>query len=1025
MRKIVIIALAFLFLISSSLYAQERTITGKVTSSEDGSSLPGVNVMVAGTKTASITDMDGNYSIKVPSNDAVLSFSFLGFQTQVVTVGDQTKIDIVLQTTDVALDQVVVTALGISREKKTLGYAISEVSGEDVSTVKDLNVVNSLAGKISGVVVTQGTFGPGSSSRIIIRGNNSLSGNNQPLIVVDGVPIDNGGSGSASSANAGEYNKTDYGSGVSDINPDDIESVTVLKGPNAAALYGSRASNGVILFTTKSGKAQKGLGVTYSSNFTWENPMLLPKFQNEYGQGTGGNVAPDLGTLRTIGGSWGAKLDGSSQLYYTGTNKPYSAQPDNVKDFFETGKTMVNTVSFDGGTDKANFRFSYSNTDAGSILPNSTLKRNNFNLRSSAKLTDFMDVDAKVTYFVQDSKNRPTMGTEGVMAYLYPIPRNLVLSDLENYQDPANFAVLSYRSGSGNPYWYMMHDENDETRDRVQGYAKLTIKFTDYLSLFGRIGTDVVNQKIEMTKQYGHWFYARGRLNNSQSRSSETNMDALLMFNKNLTEKFGLSANLGANHMYSTYESQGIFAENFKIPTSPTLQSAEKNSPSYQPRQEKVINSVYGSLSLSYGGFLYLESSMRNDWSSTLPKGNWSYFYPSVSLSAIISELVKVNGFDYGKLRINWAKVGSDTDPYQLENSYILNSASDSYLGLTILTRSNTRKNPNLKPEQTSSLELGGEFRFLKNRLYADISYYNIISSDLIMRVPIPASTGYSFEYTNVGEMQNKGFEVMLGIVPLKTPNLTWDISMNFAKNKNTLNELIEGVKDYEFTTTNSGAVVVMAKVGGGYGDIFATVHERDANGKIVVNADGTFKAATERKFVGNYQPDWTAGLTNTLTYKSLSLKFQIDARFGGKVYSGTDAGLDGTGVSENSLEYRTDGITIDGVYANGTPNTTKITAQQYWGSYSSIGENYIFDQTNIRLRMLSLTYDLPKSVYEKIRLKGASIGLVGRNLFFLYKKLENYDPEGSFSTSNFAQGVLFYNMPTTRSFGFNLNIKF
>lgn len=1024
MKKIVISALALLFLISSSLYAQERTITGKVTSSDDGGGLPGVNVSVVGTSVATITDINGGYTIKVPSNEAVLSYVFMGYQTQNVTVGEQTSIDVVLQVTDVALDQVVVTALGISREKKTLGYAISEVSGEEISTVKDLNIVNSLAGRVSGVVITQGTFGPGSSSRIIIRGNNSITGNNQPLFVVDGIPIDNGGSGSASSDNAGEYSKTDYGSGVSDINPDDIESVTVLKGPNAAALYGSRAANGVILFTTKSGKSQKGLGVSYSSNFTWENPMLLPKFQNEYGQGTGGNYpAPE--SYRTVSGSWGAKLDGTSQLYYTGENKPYSAQPDNVKDFFETGQTMINTVSLDGGNDKAAFRFSYSNTNASSILPNSDLNRNSFNLRGTTKLTDFLDVDAKVTYFTQNSQNRPTMGTEGVMANLYPIPRNLIITDLENFQDPATFSVISFRDGSGNPYWFMKHDKNDEARDRIQGFAKVTLKLTDYLSVFGRIGTDVINQKIESINQYGHWYYPKGRLNNSTNRITETNIDGLIMFNKNLTDKIGLSANLGANHMYSTYEGQSIFAENFKIPTSPTLSSAEKNTPSYTPLQEKVINSVYGNINLSYGNFIYLESSMRNDWSSTLAKDNWSYFYPSVSLSGILTELIKVEGFDYGKLRVNWAKVGSSTNPYMLYNSFSIMSASDSYLGLTILSRESIRKNPDLKPEQTTSLEFGGEFRFLKNRLYADLSFYDIKSNDLIMAVPIPASTGYSSEFTNVGEMENKGFEFMLGVVPVKKTNLTWDIAFNFAKNKNTLNELIEGVEDVVLTTTNSGAVVVMAKAGGGYGDIYATTYERNDNGQIVVNADGTFKVATERKFVGNYQPDWTAGLTSTLTYKSLSFKFLIDARVGGKVYSGTDAGLDATGVTEKTLQYRDGGIVIDGVLADGSANTTSITAEQYWSSYSGVAENYIFDQTNIRLRELSLSYELPKTLLDKIHVKGASVGLIGRNLFFLYKKLDNFDPEGSFSTSNYAQGVLFYNMPTTRSFGFNLNIKF
>jgi TonB-linked SusC/RagA family outer membrane protein len=1022
MNKNLFVTILLCLTMIGSVLAQ-KSITGVVKSAEDDQPIPGATVREKGTSNGTVTDLDGKYTVKVAEN-ATLVFSFVGLGSQEVVVGIQTTIDVTLKPDLRNLDEVVVTALGISREKKSLGYAVTEVSGKDVATAKELNVANSLVGKVSGLVVTQGTFGPGSSSRITIRGNNSITGNNQPLYVVDGIPIDNSGYGSASGSDKGEYSKTDYGSGVSDINPDDIASISVLKGPNAAALYGSRAANGVILITTKSGANSKGLGVTYSANYTWEKPMLLPKFQNEYGQGTEGNITTVFGDLRTIGGSWGAKLDGSSQLYYTGEKRPYSAQPDNVKDFFETGSTRINTVSLDGGNDMYNFRLSYTNTGANSILPNSTINRNNFNFRGFVKLTDKLNVDAKVTYFTQEAKNRAIMGTEGVMAYLYTIPRNVALDDLKNYQN-ADFSVRSYRNGSGNPYWFMNHDKNNDMRDRIQGFSKISYKINDNLSVFGRIGTDVVNQKIETVSQYGHWFHAEGRLNNTKIRTTETNIDGLVMYNKELTSDFKLAVNLGANHMYKTYESVGIFGEKFKIPTKATVESASKISPSYYPMSEKIVNSVYGSANLSYANFLYLETSMRNDWSSTLPKDNRSYFYPSVSLSGLLNEVIKVDGFDFGKLRVNWAKVGNDTEPYQLINSFNLNSASDSYLGLTILTRPNVRKDPNLKPEEVSSLEFGGEFKFLDNRIYADMSYYDIKSKNLIWDVPLPASTGYAFEHTNVGEMENKGFEMLLGFVPLRSQNLTWDISINYAKNKNTLNKLIEGIDNFEFTTTNSGAVQGMARVGGGFGDMYVTTYERDANGKVVVKADGTFQMASAKKFIGNYQPDWTGGISNTLTYKSLSLKLLIDGRFGGKVYSGTDASLDALGVTENSLKYREEGIVIDGVKADGSVNTTKISAQQYWGSYSGIAENYIFDQTNVRVREVSLTYELPKSFVNKFHVKSASFGITGRNLFFIYRALDNYDPEGSFSASNFAQGVLFYNMPTTRSFGFNLNVKF
>jgi TonB-linked SusC/RagA family outer membrane protein len=1009
----------------SSAIAQ-ISVSGTVVTETDGLGLPGVSVTEKGTMKGTLTDSDGKFSIEVSSPNSILVFSFIGMKTVEETVKGGTVINVKMISQDISLNEVVVTALGVSREKKSLGYAVSEVSGENLNTVKELNVVNSLAGRVAGVVITQGTFGPGSSSRVVIRGNNSLTGNNQPLYVIDGIPIDNSGYGSASSSDAGEYSKSDYGSGISDLNSEDIESVSVLKGPNAAALYGARAANGVVLITSKKGKLNKGLGVSYSGNYTFETPMQLPEFQDEYGQGTQGNTPASLGELRSSGGSWGAKMDGSNKMYWNGTTKAYSPQPDNVKDFFKTGSTYIHTLAMEGGDTKSSFRFSYTNTSADAIVPGTELSRHNFNLRATTNLSDKLNVDAKVTYFVQDGTNRPIMGTEGVMAYLYPIPRNTVITDLKDFQNLADYKVKSYANGAvGNPYWFMLHDKNLDSRSRIQGFAKATYTFSEDLSAFVRVGTDMANEKIENIRQYGHWFYGGGRLNNSMEKTSETNADALLMYKKILSDKISVDINAGANHMYSTYEGMSIFAENFKIPTKPTLESASNNSPGYTPLREKIINSVYGSAQISYNQVLYLEGSARNDWSSTLPETNWSYFYPSASASILINELIGWDVMNYGKFRLGWAKVGNDTNPYQLQNSFNLSSASDSYLGLTVLTRPSTRNNPDLKPEQVSSFEIGGEFRFMDNRLYTDISYYDRKSKNLIMDIPIPPSTGYSLEHTNVGEMQNTGFEMMLGFVPISKTDLKWDVSFNFSTNKNKLNKLIEGVDRYVLTTTNSGAVEVVAEVGGGYGDIYASTYKTDAQGRKVLDAQGRFIVSPDKKKVGNYQPDWVGGMSNTITYKDFSLRFLVDARIGGKVYSGTDAGLDNSGVSKKTLSYREEGVVIDGVKEDGSKNTTSISAQEYWGSYAGVAENYIFDQTNIRLRELSFIYEMPKSILGKSFIKGASIGVTGRNVFFIYKALDNFDPEGSFSASNFAQGVLFYNMPTSRSLGFNINVKF
>jgi TonB-linked SusC/RagA family outer membrane protein len=1001
--------------------AQNVTVTGTVTSSDDGLPIPGASVVQKGTTLGVNTDANGLYQISVPKG-ATLQYSFMGMATQEIVVGDQTRINVVLVSSIISMDEVVVTALGISREKKSLGYAITEVSGSEIARAKEINVVNSLSGRVAGVVVTTGSFGPGSSSRIVIRGNHSITQNNQPLFVVDGIPFDNSGFGSSSGEDAGEYSKSDYGSGAADINSDDIESMSILKGPNAAALYGSRAANGVILITTKKGSLNKGLGVSYSGNFTFESPLILPKFQNEYGQGTGGNVTSNLTDLLGYS-SWGAKMDGTAQLYWNGETRPYSPMPDNVKDFFRIGSTLVNTIALDGGNAQSSFRFSYTNTTANSILPGSDLKRHNFNFRATTQLTNKFSVDAKVTYFVQDSHNRPMMGTEGVIANLYAMPRNTFLEDLETYQ-AADYSVISYNSGAGNPYWVMKHDVNDDSKSRIQGYVKANYDFSKSFSAFFRVGTDATSQKIETINQYGHWYYPQGRLDHSMQRLSETNVDALLMYKKDLSSKFNLSINAGANHMYHTSEGMSIYAQNFKIPTKPTLESASINLPSYYPLQEKIVNSVYGFATLSYNNFLYLETSMRNDWSSTLPKGNWSYFYPSVSLSAVLNEILNIPVMDFGKVRINWAKVGNDTDPYQLMNAFLISAAGDSYLSHTILTRPSVKYDENLKPEQTSSLEFGGEFRFLKNRIYTDMSYYSIKSVDLIMNINIPPSTGYSLLHTNVGEMTNKGFEILLGGIPVQKPDFTWDVSLNFSKNTNKLVSLIEGTNSLDLSTTNSGSILVKATAGGGYGDIYATTYQRDAQGRIVVNDAGLFIAGDYKK-VGNYQPDWVGGLSNTFTYKNLSLRLLIDARIGGELYSGTDAGLDAGGVSDRSLKYRETGVVINGVHDDGTVNTTSVSAEQYWQSYSNIAENYIFDQTNIRMREITLTYDLPGKLVNNSFLKGVSLGITGRNLFFLYRALDNFDPESSFSVGNYAQGVLFYNMPTTRSIGFNVSLKF
>ncbi len=1027
-KKKIVLLFVVLF-VSLASYAQQK-VTGTVVD-ENGDPVIGATVMVKGTtQGATITDLDGSFKITC-MKDATLVISSIGLQTQEVSVEGKNHVDVKLLLGDEAIDEVVVTALGVSREKKALGYAVTEVGGDKLSTVKPVNLVNSLSGRVAGVNITQATSGLGGGTMVILRGNNSLTGNNQPLYVVDGVSIDNSGFGGAAGSSTDEYSKVDYGTGISDINPDDIESITVLKGPNAAALYGSRAANGVILITTKSGKNSKGLGVTYSLQTTFEEAMLLPKYQNQYGQGSSGLTYTQLEELVKNGGSWGAKFDGQNHLAWTGEELPYVAQKNNVGNFFQTGVNLVNTVAIESGNDNSSFRFSYTNNDHKGMIPNSKLTKNNFNIRANTKINN-LSVDAKVTYFTQKVKNRIGQGTEGLLAYLYYVPRNLRLVDYENYQDPETYGVRTYTNGStGNPYWGLNHDVNEDTRNRLQGFVKATYQFTDWLSAFIRVGTDRVTHSMESVSQYGHWFKAKGAFNYKTITLTESNADFLLMFNKKLGEDFSLSANFGGNMLYQTYTSQSVYGEDFKIPTKPTTSSAKILKPYYTPLREKRINSLYGTASLSYRDMIYLDLSARNDWSSTLPADNRSYFYPSVSLSLLLNEMFQPLGniFDLAKLRTSWAQVGADTEPYQLTLTY--NLQQEGYLGLTTLTRPSVKLNPDLKPEKTNSFEVGFEFSMFNNRVYGDFSYYKIETKDLIMDVPVPKSTGYNKFRENIGLMINEGAEFMVGGTPVKTQDLQWDISLNFAKNNNRLVELVKELENLPFSTINSGSVRAQATVGGGFGDIYGKTYMRDPQGRIVVDDNGIPRATQDLVKLGNWQPDWTAGITNTVRYKGVSLSFLIDATYGGQLYSGTDAGLDGSGVSDRTLQYRDGGYTYENAVKNvGTedePNyeafTKSITGSEYWTSL--MPSDYVYDKTNIRLRELSLSYRLPKNVVQSILFKDITVSLIGRNLFFIYKKMDNFDPESSMSTNQFAQGFLFNSVPTARSIGFNLNIKF
>ena len=1034
----------------------DRTISGTVTST-DGEPLIGATIAVQGTTVGTTTELDGSFHLNVPDDATTLIVSYTGFVTQEVDISGRNIVTIQMESDVAQLNEVVVSALGISREKKSLGYAVTELDGSSVNTVKESNVASSLAGRVAGVVVYKNTSGVGGASRVIIRGNNSLSGNNEPLYVVDGIPIDNSNQARGEEF---EFRVPDFGNGISDINPDDIESISILKGPNAAALYGSRASNGVVLITTKSGAKGKGLGVSISSSSTFETPFILPEYQNEYGRGTDGNhvqinPSDDLATqVQAVGlaNSWGPKFDGSNQLEFMGEQRPYSAQPDNVKDFFETGSTLINTIALTGSSDRASFRFSYTRSDLNSILPNSKVERNNFNLRGTAALNDRLSLDAKVTYFLQDAKNRAVQGTEGITSSFLTMPRNIQTDDLKTYQNTTNpinpndpFRVIAASPTSGNPYWMLHENFNGDNRTRITGFAKLNYKFTDWLSAFVRAGTDDISQDFERIIANGNHIFSSGRVFYTNNTRKETNYDFLIMANKNLGSRLNLAINAGGNARVSDFIESGINGAGFKIPgryfldNTTTISASSSEDVPQNVLIKKKVNSLYGSASLSFDNMIYLDVTGRNDWSSALAAENRSFFYSSASLSLLLNEMLDLDEttVDLLKLRASTANVGNDTDPLQITN--VFKVAANGYLGNIQINRENIRFSESLVPEDIGTVEAGVEFRLYRNRVYGDFSVYKITTKDLIFDVPVDPGTGYSFFRENIGEITNQGFELLLGGAPVNTSDFRWDISANISRNKNKLVSLIEGQESFNLSSSNDGVVDVRAqvdrvlddgtKIDGGYGDIYTTTWLRNDAGQLILTAEGRPQATAEREKFGNFQPDFSGGITNTLRYQGFTLNALVDFRIGGEVYANTEAALDAAGVSKRSLEFREGGITVDGVIeqpdGSFLPNTINISAQDYWGAVSGIGSEYVYDQTNIRLRELSLSYSLPRDLLSNIGVGGASISVIGRNLFFLHKKVDNFDPESSYATGNLGQGVLYYSLPTTRSFGFSLNVNF
>lgn len=1049
------IAISFLWLQTAS--AQSVSVAGTVTE-KNGQPLPGVSVSVKGTAKGTQTAADGKFSLQVQQGD-LLSIAFIGYSTQEVRItGPRTGLNIVLAEAQNALNEVVVTALNISREKKSLGYAVQELKSADLSEAREANLVNAFSGKIAGVQTTnsQGDMG---SSRIIIRGETSISGNNQPLFVVDGVPVDN-------TQNLGPSGSRDFANTISDINSEDIASMSVLKGPNAAALYGSRAAAGVILITTKSGKNGKGLGISVNSNTSFSSLLVLPDYQNSYGQGANGEFSykdgKGGGVNDGVDESWGPRLDGRliPQFYSNGVAVPFIAHPDNVKDFFKTGRTLNNGIAFTGSGDKYDFRLSYNNLDQKGVIPNSSQSKNSFSLNTTYKITPDLTLSAYANYVKSNADNLPGSGgrrASSTMLQFTWFGRQVDINQLKAYQDADGNNINWNNSYYSNPYFIAYENTVGQVRDRLIGHVELNYKIWKGLSANFRTGQDYYTDRRKIRIAYGTNGTPYGSYQEDAYTFNENNTEGRLNYTDKLNTDFSLDVLAGGNIRTTTFENNYQMASKLAVNGLYTLSNSRDPLISSNVATKQKVYSTFGSAQLGFRNYAYLNLTARNDWSSTLPSANWSYFYPSVNASLILTEAfdIKSDVLNFAKLRGGWSKVGKDASPYQLFNTYNFlapyNGNPQQYLN-------DTDMNPDLLPETTKSTEAGLELGLFNNRLRLDVSVYNTNSVNQILTLDVSPSTGFKHKLVNGGTINNKGLEAQLGVTAIKAKDFSWDIQTNFSLNRSKIKSLYGDIQSY--VLGSDGTVQVLATVGKPYGSIFGTAYARNAAGEIIVNADGTPAVDASKKILGKYTPDWIGGITNTFNYKRLSLSVLVDAHVGGKIYSGTNATGTYTGVLASTLPGRgtenggisyyypgndknqqaqslssgtaapagvtvyDDGMVFKGVLADGTANTTVIPASQYYKSLNNVDEAFVYSATYVKLREVKLSYNLPDRWTKAIGLQGATFAVVGRNLLIIHKAVPNIDPETAFNTGN-GQGLEDLTLPSVRNIGFNLNLKF
>lgn len=1004
----------------SAAFAQQ-TVTGRVT--DANGPVPGVTITVTKSGKAAQTDASGNFSIQANKGET-LRFSTIGYAAQEILVSDAKTINVTLLTSSGTIDEVVVTGMGIKRERKALGYSFQEVKSEQLLDAKENNIANALVGKVSGLQVIKGSNGPASSTKLTLRGNNSLTGDNQPLIVVDGVPVNN----FLGAKNNDVWNPSlDMGSGLGDINPEDIESMSVLKSGAASAIYGSRAGNGAIVITTKSGKAQKGAGITVSSTLGLENIFLKPDLQNNFGRGENG-VSDPIGT-----NNWGPEVP-----------KVYN----NIDNFFKTGINHTQNISFQQKVgENTNVYTSATYLNDASKIPGSSFKR--LNLLSRVNTTFGPNkrwiTDVKVQYINTEAKNRPQSGINSSNIYgtLFRMPRDLNILDFKDAVTEDGKMLWYGTSNSINPYWLTKYKLNQDIRDRYVMNANLKYLLTDWLDIEARIGSDRYTTNYNDRTYGGSPIVATGNYALGKNTFFENNYTVALNARKdNLFGKWNGSASLFGQIMNTKETGLNANAGELQVPNLFTINNGKNNPTVEELFYRKQINSLYATAELNYDNYWFINLTGRNDWSSALKENNRSFFYPSVSTSLVISEMINKSGgsmpswFSFAKVRANYAAVGNDLRSYKLYNVF---STGKDPNGNTVANRDNTKYNPEVKSELIKTIEAGFETRFFNSRLGLDFSWYKTNATNQLLALPMNPMSGYSFEMVNAGNIENKGIELMVnGIILDNRDGLSWSTTVNFSKNKNTIIKVTDEVDSYGLGGFDN--VVIKAEKGKIYGSIYGSeflrVTDKDSPyyGQLLLNGSGLPQATTEAVHLGDQAPKALIGWTNSFTYKNIGLNFQVDGRFGGKFFSGTNNALQASGAAAATVvDGKRDNFVVEGVINNnGTllQNTTAVSPQQYWRAIGEngnmgIGEQNIYNATNIRLRNVNLSYNFPSHLFKGNFIQRAKVGITVNNVWMIKSYANGIDPESVFSINSNATGFENFSTPTSRSYFFNLTLGF